>query len=272
MRARPAARRRRAAPPRPARRGHHSARPRSNGDGVPRASSAVDGRCGERASWRAEKPVGTSSAASTDDLARQHRVDRAQRRQRALVGDDLPERVDAAVGPARHGQRRPARAAPSPAPRSSSPATVRSPGWAAQPANGPPSYSRVSFRGGSDQLEVDHLGRVTRTRAELEDPRVAARAVACSAARSRRTACRSRPCRDAAAIEIACRRACRSPAWRSVISFSTSGLTALALASVVLMRSWSMTSTQRLASSALRCEASAGQLVAGLLVAHRSST
>src|SRR5918997_4534839 len=57
-------------------------------------------------------------------------------------------------------------------------------------------------------------------------------------------------------IEIACRRACRSPRRASVISFSISGLTALALASVVLIRSWSMTSMQRFASSALRCEAS----------------
>src|SRR3954453_9718078 len=57
-------------------------------------------------------------------------------------------------------------------------------------------------------------------------------------------------------IEIARRRACRSPLRASVISFSISGLTALAFASVVLIRSWSMTSTHRLASSALRCEAS----------------
>src|SRR5919199_1765659 len=56
--------------------------------------------------------------------------------------------------------------------------------------------------------------------------------------------------------EIACRRACRSPRLASVISFSSSGLTALALASVVLIRSWSMTSTHRFASSALRCAAS----------------
>src|SRR5919198_4833179 len=56
--------------------------------------------------------------------------------------------------------------------------------------------------------------------------------------------------------EIAWRRACRSPRRASVISFSISGLTALAFASVVLMRSWSMTSMHRLASSALRCEAS----------------
>src|ERR1700737_2140964 len=51
------------------------------------------------------------------------------------------------------------------------------------------------------------------------------------------------------------RRAWRSPRFASVISFSTSGLTALALASVVLMRSWSMTSLARLRSSDLRCEA-----------------
>src|ERR687885_740148 len=56
--------------------------------------------------------------------------------------------------------------------------------------------------------------------------------------------------------EIACRRACRSPRLASVISFSSSGLTALALASVVLIRSWSITSTHRLASSDLRCAAS----------------
>src|SRR4051794_995115 len=57
-------------------------------------------------------------------------------------------------------------------------------------------------------------------------------------------------------VEIACRRACRSPRLASVISFSTSGLTALAFASVVLMRSCWMTSLQRLASSALRWAAS----------------
>src|SRR3954466_4196778 len=56
-------------------------------------------------------------------------------------------------------------------------------------------------------------------------------------------------------IEVAWRRACRSPLRASVISFSISGLTARALASVVLIRSWSMTSMQRLARSALRCEA-----------------
>src|SRR3954449_9382368 len=66
-------------------------------------------------------------------------------------------------------------------------------------------------------------------------------------------------------IEIACRRACRSPLRASVISFSISGLTALALAWVVLIRSWSMTSMHRLASSALRCAASRESLWRGFL-------
>src|SRR5215216_1734250 len=64
------------------------------------------------------------------------------------------------------------------------------------------------------------------------------------------------PLAGCCSVAIACRRACRSPFLASVISFSSSGLTALALASVVLMRSWSMTSTHRLASRALRCDAS----------------
>src|SRR3954470_11330418 len=53
------------------------------------------------------------------------------------------------------------------------------------------------------------------------------------------------------------------------MSCSTSGLTALALASEVLIRSCWMTSLQRLASSALRCAVSRLSLWAGLLVAHR---
>src|SRR5215216_2914146 len=64
------------------------------------------------------------------------------------------------------------------------------------------------------------------------------------------------PLSGCCSVEIAWRRACRSPFLASVISFSISGLTALAFAWVVLMRSWSMTSTHRLASSALRCAAS----------------
>src|SRR3954447_19852161 len=58
---------------------------------------------------------------------------------------------------------------------------------------------------------------------------------------------------SSATADRACRRACRSPRLASVISFSTSGLTALAFASVVLIRSCWMTSLERLASSALRC-------------------
>src|SRR5918995_7162412 len=61
------------------------------------------------------------------------------------------------------------------------------------------------------------------------------------------------PLSGCCSVEIAWRRACRSPFLASVISFSSSGLTALALASVVLIRSWSITSTQRFASSDLRC-------------------
>src|ERR1700722_11417164 len=56
--------------------------------------------------------------------------------------------------------------------------------------------------------------------------------------------------------ESAWRRAWRSPRLARVISFSSSGLTALALASVVLIRSCSMTSLERFASSALRCAGS----------------
>src|SRR5215210_119169 len=64
------------------------------------------------------------------------------------------------------------------------------------------------------------------------------------------------PLSGCCSVEIAWRRACRSPRLASVISFSSSGLTALALASVVLIRSWSMISTHRFASSDLRCAAS----------------
>jgi hypothetical protein len=67
-----------------------------------------------------EQPVAVRAAASVvagaeairrllggedGDLVGQQRVDRAQARQRTLVGDDLAERVDAAVGAARDGER-----------------------------------------------------------------------------------------------------------------------------------------------------------------------
>src|SRR4029077_12670406 len=59
--------------------------------------------------------------------------------------------------------------------------TVRSPGWRTHPANPDPSYSSVSLvtipqraaaTAASDQLDEDHLGRVTLARAELQDSRV----------------------------------------------------------------------------------------------------
>ena len=100
--------------------GHQSARPRSNGDGRAAGVDAVAVGAA-RASWRAEKPSGASSAASTAIVVRQQRVDRAQPRQPPVVGDDLAERVDAAVGAAGDGQRRPARAGRSPARASARP-------------------------------------------------------------------------------------------------------------------------------------------------------
>ena len=51
---------------------------------------------------------------------------------------------------------------------------------------------------------------------------------------------------------MARRREWWSPFLASVISRSSSGLTALALASVVWIRSWSITSRQRFMNSALR--------------------
>src|SRR5215210_1563711 len=63
------------------------------------------------------------------------------------------------------------------------------------------------------------------------------------------------PLSGCCSVEIACRRACRSPRLPSVISFSTSGLTALALASVVPIPSRSISSLQRLRRSSLRCDA-----------------
>src|SRR4051795_8419201 len=54
---------------------------------------------------------------------------------------------------------------------------------------------------------------------------------------------------------MACRRACPPPRLAGVIRRSSSGLTALAFASVVWIRSWSITSRQRFEKSALRCEA-----------------
>src|SRR3954468_7886707 len=56
------------------------------------------------------------------------------------------------------------------------------------------------------------------------------------------------------------RRACRSPRFARVISRSTSGLTAFALAVVVWIRSWSISSLDRFIRSALRCAESRDSL------------
>src|SRR3982751_6761739 len=57
-------------------------------------------------------------------------------------------------------------------------------------------------------------------------------------------------------LASAWRRACRSPRLASVISFSTSGLTALALAWLVWIRSCSISCLERFESSAERCDLS----------------
>src|SRR3954454_9989119 len=56
-------------------------------------------------------------------------------------------------------------------------------------------------------------------------------------------------------LASACRRACRSPRLARVISFSTSGLTALALAWLVWIGSCSIRCFERFESSAERCAA-----------------
>src|SRR5579864_3508198 len=56
--------------------------------------------------------------------------------------------------------------------------------------------------------------------------------------------------------ESACRRACKSPRRPSVIIFSAYGLTALAFASVVLIRPCSISEHARFAYIALRCDES----------------
>src|SRR5262249_11268225 len=65
--------------------------------------------------------------------------------------------------------------------RSNSPWTVRSAGCAAHPAKGVPSYATTSrattSRPGLHEFQIHQLGRATGTRTELEDARVAARAL-----------------------------------------------------------------------------------------------
>ncbi len=102
----------------------------------------------------------------------------------------------------------------------------------------------------SDELEEDHLGRVALTLTDLEDARVATGTL--GVARShldeqlvdRELVLGERREGLAAGVQVA--------RLASVISFSISGLTALALASVVLMRSCSISSLLRFISRALR--------------------
>ena len=184
-------------------------------------------------------------------------------------------RVDAGVGAPGDRQRDPLAADPLDRGLELAPGRCAGPGCAAQPAKRcrrtRSSAGRWHHPDGDrarlDQLEEDHLGRVRPARAELDDPRVAARALRVARARSPRTACGPGTC-PGRARESAWRRACRSPRLPSVISFSSCGLTAFAFACEVWIRSWSITSRQRLRSSARRWARVAGELVALLAVAH----
>ena len=83
--------------------GHQSARVRSNGDGARAGEHAVEVGARERVVARGEA-VGHLLGLEDRDLVGQQRVDRAQRRRRAGIGDDLAERVHAAIGAARDRQ------------------------------------------------------------------------------------------------------------------------------------------------------------------------
>ena len=102
---------------------------------------AVRARAGVAARVEA---VGSRRARPHGDVVGEQRVECARRRGGSLVGGDLPQRVHAAVRAPGHGQRHRLAQRPSPAPARARPATVRSPGWRAQPANAAPSYSRSS--------------------------------------------------------------------------------------------------------------------------------
>ena len=117
-----------------------------------------------------------------------------------------------------------------------------------------------------DELEVRHLGGIPLARADLDDARVAARPI-------------GEPGRDVreelvddvlrAEVGEGLRRACRSPRLPSVIICSAIGRTALAFATVVLIRPCSMSAPARFAYSALRCAESRPSFFP-TLVAHVS--
>ena len=111
VRARAAAPRRRAAPPRRAVRPPQRAAALERRRRVAR-EHAVDVGARARVVAGGEAVRRPPRRRSTAISRGSTRVDRAQARQRALVGDDLPERVDAAVGAAGDRQRDRRRAAP----------------------------------------------------------------------------------------------------------------------------------------------------------------
>ena len=98
---------------------------------------------------------------------------------------------------------------------------------------------------------------------------------ACSRRCAGRTACpayrtASSPRPGSRRNAAACRRVCSVSRLASVIIFSTSGLTALALGTVVMTRSCSMTLVTRLRSSALRRADVPLEFVSGYSVSHAS--
>ncbi len=95
-----------------------------------------------------------------------------------------------------------------------------------------------------DEFEVGHLRRVAWARADLDDARVAARAVG----KARRHLGEELVDDLLLAQEgNACRRAWMSPRRPSVTIFSANGRTPLAFATVVLMRPWTISEPVRFA-------------------------
>jgi hypothetical protein len=113
-------------------------------------------------------------------------------------------------------------------------------------------HAPLCERGSLHELEQNHLGRVALARSELDDAGVAAWSVGVARGDDlEQLANLSWP-----SAESAWRRAWRSPRLASVISFSISGLAAFALAWVVVIRSCSITSFERLRSNDFRCAGS----------------
>ena len=111
---------------------------------APSASARGSGRCGSaRRGGRRSRPAPARSRARSRRRGSTPFSERARRRV-ARVARHLAARVHAAVGAAGHRQGAPRAAAPCASASSSTPCTVRRPGWRAQPANSEPSYSSSS--------------------------------------------------------------------------------------------------------------------------------